>query len=330
MKKRFIVSMLMPAVASAILLTGCGSGTSSTPKAANEEITTVVESVKPKTTESSEKVSTSQTSNTSALDFYTAMQDNEMSKYTLNSAATEFIKSHPDLFPTGSTWSVSDDLIDYVSKSEHISKAPDKYGDKLIYIDDLNVIQIKEEIYQDMRFTWFNSVDSNGNFYTVLYRGELPDVIEGSIVNTYALPLGASSYDNTGGGQTLTIVLAACNVTLYQNSVSSTPLPSITNNTPQTIPQTAPAQDLTSEYVLPYSDSMYYTHSDVINLSPEQVRIAINEIYARHGRMFDSQDLQNYFNSKDWYYPTIPADQFDESILNDFEKKNIEVLKPLR
>ena len=46
--------------------------------------------------------------------------------------------------------------------------------------------------------------------------------------------------------------------------------------------------------------------------------------------MFTSKDLQDYFNSKSWYHPTVPADQFDESTLNDFEKKNIELLKPLR
>ena len=51
-----------------------------------------------------------------------------------------------------------------------------------------------------------------------------------------------------------------------------------------------------------------------------------NEIYARHGRKFQSAELQNYFNSKSWYSGTIEAADFDESVLNDFEKKNAELL----
>lgn len=81
------------------------------------------------------------------------------------------------------------------------------------------------------------------------------------------------------------------------------------------------------DYVIPYSSSMYLTQNDISGFSASQLRIARNEIYARHGRMFTSADLQNYFNNQAWYYPTIPANQFKDSTLNDFEKKNIDLLQ---
>lgn len=53
-----------------------------------------------------------------------------------------------------------------------------------------------------------------------------------------------------------------------------------------------------NEYILPDSDSRAYTYDELSSLSNDELRLAINEIYARHGRIFDAADLQNYFNSK--------------------------------
>lgn len=45
-----------------------------------------------------------------------------------------------------------------------------------------------------------------------------------------------------------------------------------------------------------------------------------NEIYARHGRIFRSRELRRIFESTSWYGP---RKDFDESMLNDLEKRNI-------
>lgn len=46
----------------------------------------------------------------------------------------------------------------------------------------------------------------------------------------------------------------------------------------------------------------YLTENDVNQLEDEEsVRIAINEIYARRGRIFNSDDLNERFFSTDWY-----------------------------
>ena len=59
----------------------------------------------------------------------------------------------------------------------------------------------------------------------------------------------------------------------------------------------------------------------------KQLNYAKNEIYARHGRKFDSKELQNYFGSKSWYNGTVNAADFKETVFNEYEKKNAEFLR---
>ena|GEM_PF-3633155 len=56
-----------------------------------------------------------------------------------------------------------------------------------------------------------------------------------------------------------------------------------------------------SDFILPFSSTRLLTDDDLKDLSKENLRIARNEIYARYGYQFSSQDLQNYFNNKSWY-----------------------------
>ena len=89
----------------------------------------------------------------------------------------------------------------------------------------------------------------------------------------------------------------------------------------------------TGEYILPTSDTAYLTDADVAGLSKEQIRLAINEIYARHGRIFEAEDLNQYFSSQSWYTPLYTADEFtamESSLLNDYEKANIQFLAAVR
>lgn len=55
--------------------------------------------------------------------------------------------------------------------------------------------------------------------------------------------------------------------------------------------------------------------------------MAINEIYARHGRKFLIPEVQAYFNEKEWYKGTVEASDFDESVFNEYEEKNIATLQ---
>ena len=81
-----------------------------------------------------------------------------------------------------------------------------------------------------------------------------------------------------------------------------------------------------TDYILPDSDSQYITDDDLYDLSESECKIARNEIYARHGRKFNDTSLQEYFDSKDWYEGTIEPEEFDESVLNKYEKKNVKTI----
>ena len=74
------------------------------------------------------------------------------------------------------------------------------------------------------------------------------------------------------------------------------------------------------------SDSRYLTDEEVAAYSSDQLELAKNEIYARHGRQFVTQYISDYFNSKSWYQGTIDPDTFDaqqDSIFNEYEMANI-------
>lgn len=84
------------------------------------------------------------------------------------------------------------------------------------------------------------------------------------------------------------------------------------------------------QYILPESNTRYLTEKDIEGLSLREINYAKNEIYARHGRKFKSQELQTYFNSKSWYEGKYDPTDFDKnyssSVLNTYEKKNAEFL----
>ena len=86
-------------------------------------------------------------------------------------------------------------------------------------------------------------------------------------------------------------------------------------------------------YVIANSDTELLSRDSLKNISDEDLRLAINEIYARHGRKFKSAELQKYFDGKDWYTPRYEPDEFDKKqneILNDVEKKNLKILTEIR
>lgn len=80
------------------------------------------------------------------------------------------------------------------------------------------------------------------------------------------------------------------------------------------------------DYILPESNSRYLTDADVAGLSLKEINYAKNEIYARHGRKFDSKELRDYFNGKEWYTGKIDPKKFSDKVFNKYEKKNASFL----
>lgn len=77
------------------------------------------------------------------------------------------------------------------------------------------------------------------------------------------------------------------------------------------------------EYVFSFSSEYEVMEVDCDGLTAEECRIAKNEIYARHGRMFDDPLLQNYFDSCSWYTPSIASEDFTEDMLSETERASI-------
>ena len=80
-------------------------------------------------------------------------------------------------------------------------------------------------------------------------------------------------------------------------------------------------------YIIEDSDSRYLNENDIAFFSTDEIQRAINEIYARHGRVFSFPENDAYFRSQSWYHPD--ENKTDEQILAEFnacERYNVEFL----
>lgn len=80
-------------------------------------------------------------------------------------------------------------------------------------------------------------------------------------------------------------------------------------------------------YILPNSSIEEISAREAASLSDSERQMAINEIYARYGRMFEISQVQDYFNEKSWYFGTVAAEDFDVNVFNEIEENNIETLR---
>ena len=83
-------------------------------------------------------------------------------------------------------------------------------------------------------------------------------------------------------------------------------------------------EDNSDIYILPNSNSKVYTTEEIRGLN---LYLARNEIYARHGYIFDSPDLQEYFGDMEWYKPTTK--DVPDSALNEYERANVQLILSL-
>lgn len=87
------------------------------------------------------------------------------------------------------------------------------------------------------------------------------------------------------------------------------------------------AEQENSDYILPMSSEREITEEDLADIKDDawMLKLARNEIYARHGRMFKDESIQEYFDSKDWYEPKYTAEEFEsehKDLISKLETKN--------
>ena len=78
------------------------------------------------------------------------------------------------------------------------------------------------------------------------------------------------------------------------------------------------------QYIIPVSMTQTISADSLINMSDNDLWLARNEIYARHGLKFTKKVNKERFEKKAWYNGTV--DDQDSISLNKYEKKNVDTM----
>ena len=184
---------------------------------------------------------------------------------------------------------------------EHIFTLYDQQNLAPIKKWSVEVMHIAQELEKQMQVDWNISV---GNDCVAQYPKTLPSVVITQYSGScgYSIPvLGASSW----GDMTLFI---------DENMMSED--------------TTDPVFDYiesSSSYLLPHSDAIKLHESELTSFNKDQLRLARNEIFARYGYVFQSNDLQTYFSQKSWYYP----DSSYDGSLSAIEEYNVKLIEKM-
>ncbi len=81
------------------------------------------------------------------------------------------------------------------------------------------------------------------------------------------------------------------------------------------------------DYILSEISTRYYSVNDLSSMDAHTLYLARNELYARHGYIFKTPELQEYFGNKSWYTPQVS--EVPDSAFNEYEKKNLELIQKL-
>ncbi len=127
----------------------------------------------------------------------------------------------------------------------------------------------------------------------------------------------------------ITLIIVA--VILLGGKSNKPNTPTINNNEPKPtvdirpgdgnpIPESNPYRDCYNPsvgFVLPDSAERYYSRADLTHFNPNELKIALSEIYARQGYVFHEMYIQEYFDAMAWYKPVGGSPK-----LNTYEETN--------
>lgn len=78
------------------------------------------------------------------------------------------------------------------------------------------------------------------------------------------------------------------------------------------------------KFVAKEASARELVHQDIVGMSKNDLRILRNWLYAKHGYIFKSADLRNYFNNMSWYAPKYTD---VTSRLSKVERRNVQFIK---
>ena len=167
--------------------------------------------------------------------------------------------------------------------------------------------------------------------YGAMSNYEESSKFDSGITDSYGWSKKSWSYPGYGSLDDLynKQIIANANYFNHEDSVEETGEARTANDQTKTH-QTEKEAATTTEWVLQNSDTERLTNADIENLSAQDRRIALNEIYARHGRKFKDEELQSHFDSCSWYKGTTESEDFKESELSEIELANRDLLVQYR
>ena len=233
------------------------------------------------------------------------------------------------------------DTVDYMSCYEPAIEeiAEDSYGEAYYGLYDMNNDGIKELLVDSGEELFFYTV-KNGQAY-LLGKDELSycgwyKAEDGNGIYIIYGHMGCEiGFRATMQGEHISLTkeweIGTCglNVYYYENNHPIQKYQSgdysILQNPPED-DKSPVVVDESLDYIFRKSSSQYLTEADLEKLTEWECKIARNEIYARYGRTFTDEALQEYFDTKLWYIGCIAPEDFDDSVLNDYERANLDLI----
>ena len=145
-------------------------------------------------------------------------------------------------------------------------------------------------------------------------------------------PAGAAAFGSGAGGRLCRRVVFLGLVVHSRNTDDDISVKQSSSETPSgdTVYKKGSYDDYADDFIFPGSDERYLSENELADLNSEDTQQAINEIYARRGRIFKEEPYKSFFNGCKWYKPTYSAEEFKDKWFNEYEKKNIQLLSSHR
>ena len=120
------------------------------------------------------------------------------------------------------------------------------------------------------------------------------------------------------------VIITICGAVIISSVLSISTCNSFSNNHKEIniITTTSPKSNY---FIIPDSNTHYLTEDDLRGLTSDELEIARNEIYARHGYQFKQKKMIKYFNNQSWYVRSKYKITTDD--LNEIEYANVMLIK---
>ena len=93
-----------------------------------------------------------------------------------------------------------------------------------------------------------------------------------------------------------------------------------------TVPDVTNIEPSESGFLVPDSDTRVMDPSELDGLSSDEIRLIANEIYARYGYAFRTEEIADYFGQFDWYDPIYDPEEFPDDIMSEAAQANLNMI----